>query len=40
VKAVAVAVVEVVFVVAGVAGHRLSQHLGLLPFMEDFGEQP
>ncbi len=39
-EAVAVALVEIVLVVRGVAGHRLFQHLRLLAFVEDFSEQP
>ncbi|VVN48677.1 hypothetical protein PS619_06105 [Pseudomonas fluorescens] len=39
-EAVAVALVEIVFVVGGVAGHRLFQYLRLFAFVEDFGEQP
>ncbi|VVQ26285.1 hypothetical protein PS925_06172 [Pseudomonas fluorescens] len=39
-EAVAVALVEIVFVVGGVAGHRLFEHLRLLAFVEDFSEQP
>ncbi len=31
---------EIVFQRGGVAGHRLFEHLRLLAFMEDFGEQP
>ena len=40
VEAVAVALVEIVLVVGGVAGHRLFEHLRLLAFVEDLGEQP
>ena len=39
-EAVAVALVEIVFQVSGVAGDRLFQHLRLFAFVEDFGQQP
>jgi hypothetical protein len=39
-EGVAIALVEVVFVVGGVAGHAFFEDLRLLAFVEDFGEQP
>ncbi|MNR97591.1 hypothetical protein D3C72_287730 [compost metagenome] len=39
-EGVAVALVEVVLVVSGVAGHAFFEHLRLFAFVEEFGEQP
>jgi hypothetical protein len=39
-KTVAVALVEIVLIVGGVAGDGLFEDLGLFAFVEDFGEQP
>ena len=39
-KAVAIALVEIVFQCRGGAGHRIFEHLRLLAFVAHFGEQP